>query len=77
MVIVGLTVQIVSVISNIQKIVTEKNPVVQFSKKNFLTQIFGFIMISSSYLLVVNQVLKLDKDYLFNKKMTIFIILWL
>ena len=38
MVLVGLTVQILSVFNNIKTIITEKNPVVKLSKMNFLTQ---------------------------------------
>ena len=77
MVLVGLTVQILSVFNNIKTIITEKNPVVKLSKMNFLTQIFGFFLISSSYLLVVNQALSLEKDYFLSKNFIIFIILWL
>ena len=77
MVLVGLTVQILSVFNNIKTIITEKNPVVKLSKMNFLTQIFGFFLISSSYLLVVNQALSLEKDYFLSKNFIIFMILWL
>jgi len=77
MVIVGLTVQILSVFNNIKTIITEKNPVVKLSKMNFLTQIFGFFLISLSYLLVVNQALSLEKDYFLSKNLIIFMILWL
>jgi hypothetical protein len=77
MVLVGLTVQILSVFNNIKTIITEKNPVVKLSKMNFLTQIFGFFFISSSYLLVVNQALSLEKDYFLSKNLIIFMILWL
>ena len=77
MVLVGLTVQILSVFNNIKTIITEKNPVVKLSKMNFLTQIFGFFLISLSYLLVVNQALSLEKDYFLSKNFIIFMILWL
>ena len=77
MVLVGLTVQILSVFNNIKTIITEKNPVVKLSKMKFLTQIFGFFLISSSYLLVVNQALSLEKDYFLSKNFIIFMILWL
>jgi hypothetical protein len=77
MVLVGLTVQILSVFNNIKTIITEKNPVVKLSKMNFLTQIFGFFLISLSYLLVVNQALSLEKDYFLSKNLIIFMILWL
>ena len=77
MVLVGLTVQILSVFNNIKTIITEKNPVVKLSKMNFLTQIFGFFLISLSYLLVVNQALSLEKDYFLIKNLIIFMILWL
>ena len=77
MVLVGLTVQILSVFNNIKMIITEKNPVVKLSKMNFLTQIFGFFLISLSYLLVVNHALSLEKDYFLSKNLIIFMILWL
>jgi hypothetical protein len=77
MVLVGLTVQILSVFNNIKTIITEKNPVVKLSKMNFLTQIFGFFLISSSYLLMVNHALSLEKDYFLSKNLIIFMILWL
>ena len=77
MVLVGLTVQILSVFNNIKTIITEKNPVVKLSKMNFLTQIFGFFLISLSYLLVVNHALSLEKDYFLSKNLIIFMILWL